>query len=111
MGAAMRLGRRSVPLAVAAALAACADRPERDPYFREGSWRPGGANEHNLRAMLVDPRDAVRGRGAAGAEGQRAAEAVERLRSGRVRPLPASGVAEIQPTGAAGQGGAEAAGR
>lgn len=77
-----------------------------DPYRREGTWRPSGANEHNLRAMLVEPRDIVEGRGEHGAEGQRAAEAVERLRTDRVRALPASGIAEIQPTGAPGQGGA-----
>lgn len=102
------MARRVEVLAVALVLAACADRPERDPYFRDGAWRPTGANEHNLRAMLVEPRDAVQGRGTSGAEGQRAAEAVERLRTDRVRALPASGVAEIQPTGAGGQGGATA---
>lgn len=66
-----------------------------DPFNHAGSWRPGGANEHNLQAVLEDPRDLVMGRGASGADGQRAALAVERLRQDRVRSLPASGVARI----------------
>ncbi len=59
-----------------------------NPSFGEGSWRPSGANEHNLRVMLAEPREIVRGTGEAGADGQAAVDAVERLRTNRVRPLP-----------------------
>jgi type IV pilus biogenesis protein CpaD/CtpE len=74
------------------ALAGCT---QVDPFNHAGSWRPGGANDRNLQAVLEDPRDLVMGRGASGADGQRAALAVERLRQDRVRPLPASGIARI----------------
>lgn len=60
-----------------------------DPYQAEGRWRPTGANEANLRMMLVEPRDVVAGRGTTTADGHLAAAAVERLREDRVRELPA----------------------
>ncbi len=44
------------------------------------------------------------------ADGQTVAAAVRRYRTDRVRPLPASGVAEIQPTGAGGVAAAGAGG-
>lgn len=68
------------------ALGGCAETL--DPYAREGVWRPSGANDHNLRAMVAAPGEIVVGTGAAGADGQTAAEAVARLRTDRVRPLP-----------------------
>jgi hypothetical protein len=66
-----------------------------DPYRREGSWRPHGANEQNLAVMAVRPAERVRGTGAEGAAGFTAAAAIERLRTDRVKPLPDTGLARI----------------
>jgi type IV pilus biogenesis protein CpaD/CtpE len=73
-----------------------------DPYTRDGAWRPLGANQANLRTHVANPAHLDRGSSDAGADGQAASEAVRRYRTDRVRPLPASGVAEIQPTGVGG---------
>ncbi|MFL1464051.1 hypothetical protein ACI6QG_17710 [Roseococcus sp. DSY-14] len=67
--------------------------------WREGQWRPGGANTANLLVMVAEPRELVRGTGAVGADGQQAAEAVARLRADRVRPLPDNAVVRIGTSG------------
>jgi hypothetical protein len=69
------------------------------PHTREGAWRPTGTNEHNLRVMAAVPSEIARGTGAPGSDGHTAQQAVERLRTDRVRPLPDSGVARLVPTG------------
>lgn len=74
-------------------LAACAE--DIDPYAREGTWRPSGVNERNLRVMVAIPTEILRGTGATGADGQAAAEAVARLRTDRVRPLPDVGIMRL----------------
>lgn len=68
-----------------------------DPYRRAGVWRPNGANEANLRAMVVVPSDLVLAPPAAPADGGRAAAALTRLRRDNVRPLPESGIAQLAP--------------
>lgn len=78
------------------AMAACNVLP--DPYRQEGTWRPSGANEANLRVMAARPEEIVRGTGAAGADGATAAAAVDRLRTDRVRPLPDSAIVRIGGT-------------
>jgi hypothetical protein len=80
-----------------------------DPYTRDGAWRPMGANAANLRTHVANPADLERGRDDPRADGQVVTAAVRRYRTDRVRPLPASGVAEIQPTGVGGAAGAGAA--
>jgi hypothetical protein len=67
-----------------------------DPYQRAGTWTPSHANEANLHAMVANSADLVHGRGDGTAIGQTAAVAVERLRAGKVKPLPDSGVAEVK---------------
>ena len=66
-----------------------------DPYLREGVWRPNGANEANLRAMVVAPADLARGVSAPGGDGQQAAAALDRYRNDKVRPLPDSALAKV----------------
>jgi hypothetical protein len=66
-----------------------------DPYRREGTWRPTGANEQNLAIMAVQPAERVRGAGATGASGATAAAAIDRLRADRVKSLPDTGLARI----------------
>lgn len=66
-----------------------------DPFLRPGTWDASQANQANLAAQAVDWRDLARGRGAPGSDGQQAAAAVERLRRGAVKPLPATTVSSI----------------
>ncbi len=73
-----------------------------DPFTRDGVWRPRGANEANLRLHVADPAMLDRGREDPNADGATTAAAVARYRADRIRPLPAAGVANIQPTGGAG---------
>ncbi len=58
--------RLALPLLVAAALAGC---DSFDPYDRPGTWRPTGANDANLRAMLVEPDELFVGTAEAGRMG------------------------------------------
>ena len=67
------------------ALCGCA---QVDPYTRTGMWQPAGVNSRNLDAMVVNPADLLRGRGAAGAQSTTATAAVERLLTGTQTPLP-----------------------
>jgi hypothetical protein len=85
-----------IPVLLALALSAC-DRF--DPYEREGSWRPSGANDANLRAMLVEPDELFVGTSERGSDGQMGGVAVERLRNDRVRALPASRLVQIGVSG------------
>jgi hypothetical protein len=70
-----------------------------DPYLRAGAWRPNGANEANLRAMVVVPADLVAAVPPGRADGDLAAAAVDRLHHDHVRSLPDSGVAQIEVVG------------
>lgn len=68
-----------------------------DAYIRAGNWRPNGANDANLRAMVAVPADLAVATPASPADGKLAASAMARLRTETVRPLPDSGLAEITP--------------
>jgi hypothetical protein len=68
-----------------------------DPYRREGTWRPSGANEANLRAMVVVPSDLAVASRASAADGHLAAAALSRLHHDKVRPLPDSALAQVVP--------------
>jgi hypothetical protein len=70
-----------------------------DPYRRDGTWRPNGANEANLRAMIVVPSDLAVASHATPTDGTLAAAALSRLHRDRVRPLPDSGLAQVVPVG------------
>jgi len=83
------LARAALPLLV---LAGCA---QIDPLTKEGVWRPTGANDANLRAMVAVPSDLAYGRAARTGDGNLAARAVERLRTGRVYPLQDAGISKI----------------
>jgi type IV pilus biogenesis protein CpaD/CtpE len=72
-----------------------------EPYDRIGVWRPTGANQANLAAMVVHPADLARGRGTAGADGHLAAAAVDRLRHDGVKPLSGSSSAAPSALGSA----------
>ena len=97
-----------VSLAVSLVLSACAY----DPIDKPGTWRvpPKGltSNDENLRAMLVNPRDMVKGRGEAGGVGATSAAAARRLLTGHRPALPVatarSGSATSQPQAREGAG-------
>jgi len=87
---------RSIALLVLLSVVGC-DRV--DPYTRPGAWRPDGANDANLRAMVTVPSDLVLGTRSDPADGNLATAALTRLRHGNVRSLPDSGIAQIAPVG------------
>lgn len=66
-----------------------------DPLTKEGVWRPTGANDANLRAMVAVPSDLAYGRAARTSDGRSAAQAVERLRTGKVYPLQDVGISKL----------------
>ena len=66
-------------------------------YDRPGTWRPVGANEANLRAMITDPEDLVTGAADNRADGQVVAAAVARYRTGKVKDLPDSSISKVAP--------------
>lgn len=70
-----------------------------DPYERQGVWRPLNANEANLRIHVADPAMLERGVDDHRSDGRVMAQAVDRYRHDRVRPLPASSVSRLQATG------------
>ena len=69
---------------LALGLAACTAT---DPISRTGLWRPNGSNEQNLRLMVVDQRDLLKGRGETGSDGAEASAAIERLRAGKLKDI------------------------
>ena len=74
-----------------AGLTACGQ----DPLYRDGSWNPTHANRANLTLMVANPGDLARGTATSTADGQLAAAAIERLRTDKVKKLPASDVAAL----------------
>ncbi len=58
-----------------------------DPYEKPGVWRPMGANDMNFALQVVRPGDLAEGRGAATADGDAAAQAIDRARHDKVKPL------------------------
>ncbi len=76
--------RRPAILLLAMVLPSCAAT---DPLTRTGLWRPSGANEQNLRIMVVDQHDLLYGRGESGSDGAEAAAAIQRLRAGKPKAI------------------------
>ena len=81
-------------------LTACAP----DPIDNKGTWRvpPKGftSNDENLRAMLVNPKDLVRGHGETSSVGATASGAAQRQLTNQRYPLPSSGASKVQDAGA-----------
>ncbi len=68
-----------------------------DPLLSDDNWQPNGANEMNIVAQVADPADLVRGREPTdGVDGQLAAAAILRLRTGTVKLLPDSSISDLQ---------------
>ena len=75
------------------AMAGCTE-PEID---RPGTWKPTGANDQNLRVMLVNPQDEFYGTGATTSRGDSGARAVTRLLTDRRRPLLDASLSKTAP--------------
>ncbi|MGI4795254.1 MAG: hypothetical protein ACRYG8_14520 [Janthinobacterium lividum] len=87
---------RSIPslvLLVASGLSGCT---RTDPLLNRGLWNPSGVNEANIAAMVANPADLYRGVDAPGADGTRAAAAVLRLETNRVKPLASSSITTVK---------------
>jgi hypothetical protein len=83
-----------------AALAGCAGHD--DPFQRPGTWHLTYDNDANLAAMVTDKRQLVEGVGDPASPGVLSAQAVHRLLTDHVKPLPTT---EISQVGASGQSG------
>lgn len=77
-------------------LGACAAT---DPLLSQNTWRPMGANDMNIAAQVADPGDLVRGREARWGDGEQAANAILRLRTGHVKALPDSAITDLRVQG------------
>jgi type IV pilus biogenesis protein CpaD/CtpE len=94
---------RSAVLLALLALSACTQ----DPFDKPGTWSlppntasgMGGANDANLRAMIIDPRDLTAGTGEQNSAGTAASIPVQRLIAGRRAPLPQSGISDVRISG------------
>ncbi|MFC7478334.1 hypothetical protein ACFQS7_28630 [Dankookia sp. GCM10030260] len=64
-------------------------------FDRPRTWQATGVNDANLRAMLAEPADAVRGVAARTERAQPASQAVNRMEQDRRRPMPDSRAALI----------------
>lgn len=87
---------RYAALPILFALASCAQ----DPFDRPGTWSvplgTSGANDANLRTMVVDPRDLTAGTGEDNSAGTQAVIPVRRLLTGRRPPLPQSDASSLR---------------
>ena len=72
-------------LLIAAGLSACA---ETDPYSRNYSWQPTGANAHNIAAQVANKNDLIRGRGATTSDPIEIVTPIFKLYEGTPKPLP-----------------------
>jgi hypothetical protein len=93
ISACLRLCTPALAVATLVSVAGCG--PEYDPLTREGLWTADHSNRANLLMEAANPSDVTFGKAATGSDGQLAAAAVERLRIGKVKKLPDSGVSQI----------------
>jgi hypothetical protein len=92
--------KRSPSFLLLAALAGCG--PQYDPLTRPGLWQFTHSNRADLVMQVANPSDLTFGKGTTGSDGQLDSAAVERLRTGKVKKLQDSGIAQISVTGGAG---------
>jgi hypothetical protein len=82
------------------------------PMDRPGTWSLGheaGANEANLRAMVVNPHDLVAGSGDGTSLGAEAAQPVQRLFTGHRAPLPTTTASSVYASPVSGGTGGDSA--
>src|SRR5271168_5597343 len=94
------LARILTGFALTAALAGCAGHD--DPFQRPGTWHLTYDNDANLAATVADKHQLVEGVGDPASPGVLSAQAVHRLLTDHVKPLPTT---EIGPVGGSAQSG------
>lgn len=82
---------RALPVALALLLAGC----NTDPLDQPGTWRAGDTNAFNMAVAVVDRNDLVIGQPDGGADGQAAAQAIDRFRHDRLRPLNSAATSSL----------------
>ena len=92
--AALRSALTLAVLAASIGLSGCSEYE----VDRPGTWRPTGANEQNIRAMLVDPQQYSLGTGAITDRGDAGSRAVTRLNNERRRQLIDAAVSRVGPS-------------
>ncbi len=86
-------------LALLSGLAGCGNL---DPYQKPYAWHPTGANQANIAAMVANPRDLQRGRGATLTDAAPAVLAIERVRADQPKALTDGGSGGATGGGATG---------
>ncbi len=98
--------RNALVITAILSVAGCRDT---DPVLNPGLWNPAGVNEMNIAAMVASPSDLVRGVDEQNSDGVRAAAAVQRLETNRVKPLPNTGLSTVKLQDNGGGQGSDAA--
>jgi len=109
--------RANLALAALLALAGC----DKDPFAQPGTWSLPptglGANDSNLRTMVINPNDLVAGTGDDNGLAALSTRPIDLMVAGRRRPLPSVNASEIgaaqggqQQGGQGSQGGAGGSG-
>jgi hypothetical protein len=88
------------PLLLLAMLGGCAVYD--DPFNRPGTWRAENTNDANLAAMVNDKRHLSEGVGDTASPAVLSAQAVHRLLTDHVKPLPTT---ELNPLSSSSQAG------
>lgn len=78
-----------------------------DPNSRYRTWMPEHNNDTNLQAMIANPTDLQRGHGDGAALAATAANAIDRLRADKVKPLPSSDISDVKVGNSGAAGGAQ----
>lgn len=95
-----KLTRRLPPLLLLATLAGCTYHD--DPFARPGTWHVENVNDANLAAMVKDKSQLVAGIGDDASPAALSAQAVHRLLTDHVKPLPTN---QLSPLSTSGGGG------
>lgn len=82
-------------IASAAMISLSACSMSNDPLYRDGLWEPTHANRANLALQAANPSDLIRGTGTITSDGQLAAAAVDRLRTDKIKRLPAADISTV----------------
>jgi hypothetical protein len=107
-----QLMRLRIPFLLLLALAGCASSEQ---FERPGTWKlpptGQGANDANLRTMIVNPHDLIAGVDEPGSVATEAVHPIDLLMTGRRRPLPNVNASSIGASGGGGGGGGGAGGQ
>jgi hypothetical protein len=76
-----------------------------DPFQRDGTWHAQNINEANLAAMVSDRRHLAAGVGDDASPGAISAQAVQRLLTDHVKPLPSTQIGPLSSSAQSGSGG------